>query len=399
MNTYEISSDLKSSKVDRSERDGLISKLKSYIFELETNEKDYEALKEKYRQLQNDYTLLSESKLRLEFELKQKEDVYKKEIFELRSDLENLSAKLDEKNAINKKLFADNDILSKQLDMKNEELSKITMKMNDYSGQLDKTLGDKVGLEKMIQNLTDLKTSQKMELNKLNEDNARLSQVLQNQDADLKLFEQERIRLSQQLNEKTYDLANLNGKLHDHCDQIAALQEQLDQAKSINFKLNADIRELEHQNDNLKLDNENLKINLQKETTCRVDEQKRSFNLGNILNNKDRDIDKLLKENEMVKSLHMKVAEEKTEGQIENQKLRDHIIILTNQNEKLSSELQTVLEEDQAVLDKLDRGERLGLVLKANKFNIENSLNALDSYLSEKTVNKKKDEIEESENK
>ena len=49
------------------ERD-LISQLKSQIFDLEQNQKSYEALQTKFKSLSNDASILNEEKMRLEYE-------------------------------------------------------------------------------------------------------------------------------------------------------------------------------------------------------------------------------------------------------------------------------------------------------------------------------------------
>ena len=77
-------------KVESKEKDMLISQLKAHIFELEQHEKDYDGLSQKFRKLQNDCSLLNEAKLRLEYELRQKDENYNKQICDLRNENENV---------------------------------------------------------------------------------------------------------------------------------------------------------------------------------------------------------------------------------------------------------------------------------------------------------------------
>ena len=58
----------------------MISQLKSQVFELEQNEKNFSSLHNKFRSLQSDYTLLSQEKLRLEYDLKQRTDSLNKQV-------------------------------------------------------------------------------------------------------------------------------------------------------------------------------------------------------------------------------------------------------------------------------------------------------------------------------
>jgi hypothetical protein len=55
-----------------SEKELLISHLKSRLFQLDENEKNYCELLNKFRNLQNEYQLMNEAKIRLEYELRQK---------------------------------------------------------------------------------------------------------------------------------------------------------------------------------------------------------------------------------------------------------------------------------------------------------------------------------------
>ena len=77
--TYQINSNLHNGdydydvRVGNKEKDMLIAQLNAHIQELEQQEKDYDLLNPKFRQLQNVYSLLKDNKLRLEYQLKQRE--------------------------------------------------------------------------------------------------------------------------------------------------------------------------------------------------------------------------------------------------------------------------------------------------------------------------------------
>ena len=105
--TYEMSNGETRPPLATSEKDLLISHLKSKLFQLEQNEKSYSELQSKFRGLQNEYQLMNEAKLRLEYELKQKTESTNKVLNDLRTQNENLINKLNKKNKIKKKLFND----------------------------------------------------------------------------------------------------------------------------------------------------------------------------------------------------------------------------------------------------------------------------------------------------
>ena len=59
-----------SPRLEESEKDLIISQLKAQVFELEQNEKNHNALSLKVKSLHNEVNILSEEKLRLEYEIK-----------------------------------------------------------------------------------------------------------------------------------------------------------------------------------------------------------------------------------------------------------------------------------------------------------------------------------------
>ena len=77
--TYEINC-----SPDYSAKSLKISQLKSQLLHLEEDDKAYNDLLQKYRQLQNEYQLINEAKLHLEYELKQKNETTNKILNDLK---------------------------------------------------------------------------------------------------------------------------------------------------------------------------------------------------------------------------------------------------------------------------------------------------------------------------
>ena len=98
-----------------------ISQLKSQLIQLEQDDKAYNDLLQKYRQLQNEYQLMNEAKLHLEYELKQKNETNNKILNDLKCQNCDLSSELNEKNSIYKKLYADNTNLFRNLEDRKKE--------------------------------------------------------------------------------------------------------------------------------------------------------------------------------------------------------------------------------------------------------------------------------------
>ena len=365
----------------------LISQLKAHIFELEQHDKDYDTLNHKYRQLQNDCTLLNEAKLRLEYELRQKDENYNKQICDLRNENENLQLGYNEKLSVNKKLFAENDTLSKQLDMKNEEIRELSDRLNELLAQLDRSQEDKAALERHVQGLNDVKMSQKTEITKLIEDNKKLSKICQDQDRSMKLSEQECHKLASKLDETNYDLKNITGQLRSREENLNFTQGQLEENKNLNLKLQATIRDYERQFENMRNDIDGLKNNLLKEKQSRNEEEKRGEQLEGIIQERERELNRLGNDIENMKVMNQRITDDKMNGQIENDKLKNHIMVLTQQNQKLIAEIENILDQDEKMKEQLSRKERIVSLLRNNKSTIEHSLNNIDDFLNRSNNN------------
>ena len=369
-------------KVGSREKDMLIAQLNAHIQELEQQEKDYDLLNQKFRQLQNEYSLLKDNKLRLEYELKQRDEAYNKRICDLRGENENLQLGFNEKISVGKKLLSDNDVLGKQLDMKNAEICDLNNKINDLSAQLNLGLNDKNCLEQKIQQLTEEKNNQKVEIDQLFEDNKKLSQIRQEQERNLKIGEQDRLNLASKINENNCEINNLNDKLRNHMCNIDQLQNKLDSSTALNCNLQNTIKDFERQINNFKNDNDNLKNNLIKEKSIRIDEEKRNEELTQMINDRDRKISLLTQEYEQGKKIHQQISCDNDGFQIENDKLKNHIQVLTCQNQKLIGELENVLAQDEKMNGPLSRRDKIAVLLRNNKITLDQSANTLNEFIN-----------------
>ena len=369
-------------KVGDKEKDMLIAQLNAHIQDLEQQEKNYDLLNQKFRQLQNEYSLLKDNKLRLEYELKQRDEAYNKKICDLRGENENLQLGFNEKITVGKKLLSDNDVLGKQLDMKNAEICDLNNKINDLSAQLQLGLDDKNCLEQKVQELTEVKNNQKVEIDQLFEDNKKLSQIRQEQERNLKIGEQDKLNLVSKINENNCEINNLNDKLRNQINNIEQLQNKLDNSTALNCNLQNTIKDFERQISNFKNDNDNLKNNLLKEKAIRDDEEKRNEELGQMINDRERRIGLLNQEFEQGKRIHQQITSDNDAFQLENDKLKGHIQVLTCQNQKLIEELENVLAQDENMIGPLSRRDKIAALLRNNKMTLDQSANTLNQFIS-----------------
>ena len=100
----------------------MISQLKTKIFDLEQNNKNYENLQNKFKILQNENSLLVQDKLRLEYQLKQNGDSATKTITELQNEIDHIKSQLRDKMILNKNLYNENENVHQELEEKKKKI-------------------------------------------------------------------------------------------------------------------------------------------------------------------------------------------------------------------------------------------------------------------------------------
>ena len=364
------------------EKDILISQLKAHIFELELREKDYNILQDRYNQLQHDVACLNDCKNKLECEKKLKDDSFNQSINQLQGENENLQLSLNEKLTSNKNIFTENNVLGKQIEMKNVEICDLNAKINDLNCQLQQNSEDRCNLQKTIDGLNDIKANQGVKIAKLAEDNKTLKDICNNQDCCLKAGAQERAKLNTELEAKNNEIQNLNCQIGQRVNDENNLQNQLNKLNATNCQLQNHIKDQEAQVNGLKCENSNLNSNLIKETQVRVSENQKNNQLTNILNDRDKKIDLLNHDLATIKLMQQNDSDRNCLLQDENSKLRNHIMVLTDLNQTLINEIDNVICEDEKMKCILDRKERINNVLNNNRCSIDQSLNCLDQGIN-----------------
>ena len=351
---------------DKEDKDVLISKLTSRIQKLEQQDKDYDLLNQEFKQLENDVSLLNEAKLRLEYEIKQRDESYNKRITDLKGDNENLQNALNDKLCVNKKLFEEKQCLENQLKLKNDEITDLTNKINNLNNKLNSSENDKGDLSNTLRGLNELKIAQRDKIAELVDDNKKLANLCQEQEHSLYLANQEKAKLGKKLNDDNANISNLNSKLRVHSNNLNNLQKQLDKSNELNLKLKKDLQNLENAYAGFNADNLAMNDELNKEHNLREDEEKNNNQLIIVLNDRKNKLRCLNEDFIYLKNLHEKSCAERNMLQMETNKLQEHVMILTKQNENLSNEINEVIKEDNQMKDILNRCDRMSTMLKTN---------------------------------
>jgi len=361
---YNLESGSYEIKVSTNGIDSTISNLKSRLFDLEQQEKDRNALAQKLAQLKKDFQILTSTKNKLEQELKQKDDSYNQRICSLRSDNENLQLSYNEKLALNKKLFTENDALEKEIEQRDNELNDLRNKLKDMNNQLGQSLVDKGDLENQVQKLKAIKNSQLNDINKLTKENKNLSEIITDQDKKLQRAQDEIAMMNNKSDENDADIQNLNIKLRGLMDDISNTQNVLNRNNGENRDLDEKLCELNNQCENLKCENANLNSNIIKEKALRADKEKQNQNLNNIINEHENQINDLNNKYNSLNAMYSLTTNDNKNSQIQNNKLKEHIMILTQQNQKLLDELDCVKDQDLKMKSLLSRKDQSSMILR-----------------------------------
>ena len=188
------------------------------------------------------------------------------------------------------------------------------------------------------------------------------------------------LEIQEQKSENNCEINNLNDKLRNHACNIEQLQNKLDSSTALNCNLQNTIKDYERQIVNFRNDNDNLKKNLIKERNIRNDEEKRNEELSQMINERERRIQILNDEYEQGKKIRQQICCDNDGFQMENDKLKDHINVLTCQNQKLIGELENVLAQDEKMNGPLSRRDKISILLRNNKMTLEQSAHTLNEF-------------------
>ena len=383
--TYEINR-----SPDCSAKSLKISQLKSQLIQLEEDDKAYNDLLQKYRQLQNEYQLINEAKLHLEYELKQKNETTNKILNDLKCQNIDLTNELNEKNTIYKKLYADNTNLFRNLEDRKKENENFCRTVADNENMINHISQDKAQCEHDAMILNDTSKKNECDIQNLcNQlDSLKLKSKSQNDELNAKNIEMNNNQKC--LNEVKSDNANLNNQINLKNSSLDTIQKQLSIANKSIVDLQDELNNLEKEHLRGKDQLENLKVNYQNEHGKRIQAENDNVRLEGILKDRDDTVNRLTCVNEALKSDRDKLTATKNKLMNDVDRYKNHIMILTQQTEKLTNELQRIIDEDTGLYN-LNNAQiqRLQKIIYENKKLLQDeiaALNALENYVRSQPV-------------
>ena len=362
-----------------------ISQLQSKLVQLEEDDKAYNDLLQKYRQLQNEYQLINEAKLHLEYELRQKNETTNKILNDLKAQNMDLTNELNEKENIYKKLYADNTNLFRNLEERKKENENFCKIVEENENMINHITQDKAQCEHdaMLLNETSKKNESDIQ-NLCNQlENLKLKSRTQNDELTKKNLEMNNNQKC--LNEIKNDNANLNNQINLKISSLDTIQKQLTIANQSIVEMQNELNNLEKSHSLGMNQLENIKINFKNEHEKRVQAENDNVRLEGILKDKEDNMNKLSSINGQLKSDRDKLLVTKNKLLDDLDKYKNHIMVLTEQTEKLTDELQRIIDEDSELYNlNNSQIQRLQKVIYENKKLLSDeiaALNALENYV------------------
>ncbi len=324
-----------SMRMDNSDKDALISQLKSQIFEHEQNEKNFNSLQAKYRSMQNDFSLVSEEKLRLEYELKQRTESLNKQNADLRNESENNQNNLNEKLALNKRLYNDNNNLFRTLESRNAEIEALREQLADYEDANSKLNMEKQTQEKNIMALNDTKSQNEFSIQKCQNEIERLNKICDDNEITIKNQNGDKLELMGRNDELNFEIKNLMGKLKSKEESLNFTAKQLDDANKNISRLEGHIVDLEQNLGRVKMELGNSTNSHAKERAMKIESEKNGERLEGIIKDRSNEIKRLSNELESYRIMSEKQLNEKAKLLGEIERYKNHIMVLTESNQKV----------------------------------------------------------------
>ena len=305
-------------------------------------------------------------------------------IFELKNKNDNLKNEIDEKNCLNKKLYGENNNLFQILEGKTCDNENLQEQICHQENILSRLNNDKLTLSNNITNLNQLRDKHtkdiqnlNCEINSLNKDSNELDISLRNRQSQNEQLINEyntikcmNTKLFNDLKEKECSLAKNQEELFCLKENISRLQSDLNNFNCLNQKATDDIS----CTNNSLIKEISIKKNLENENT----------KLNCLINDRDAKIQQVNSDNEILKCAN---SGNNSDNILLNKKAeayKKHILILTDQNEKLSCELENIINRDSQLLNTLGRDTYLRAVQYENKNVINSSLDCLQAFSKQK---------------
>ena len=359
-----------------------ICDLQSEIEKRIQNTPDYSQLESLFAKLENKVQNLSEEKLQIEYELRQKTKEDKRLISELKNENDNLIKEINNKSLIIEKIYLDNNDLYAELESKtkdNQYLKEQLIKQNDVLKKINK---DRNNLQNNLNDLNILKNQDYSDIQELKAQINYLTKENENNDLELDKLVEINNQCLDELNEEENINIKLRNIIKEKDNEIKQNTHELELTNDRLKKLGNDFNNL---NIDINEEEENINLldeNLIKESQIRDDLMNKNQQLSDLITEKECQIEELNKENIIEKNNLDDINKDISSLDDKIEEYKKHIINLTDINELLSKELRDIIEVDEQMKNNaIDRIQYLKGLKEDNKHIINQSLKNLKNYM------------------
>ena len=353
--------------MESNEKDLIISNQKTYIYQLELKEKEFDNLNQKFFELKYEYDNLDNYKNQLEIEIRNKDKNYNNDISILRAENESLQLKQNEILRVYKQLQGENDYLKREIEIKQKEIQRLNQKLNELLNELNISKETYMKYSKENEELNTVKLYDNNEISNLLEDNHKLYDLCQKLNDSLKESEAENAHLKN-------NIENLNVQLNIQDKNIKYYNEQI----NINSKMQNNLEDINSKMLILQKEKEKIEQSL-------LNEENQNKNLNSILLQKEEEIKALNKNNEELRNKLANLNDVVIQRKNENEKYINKCNKLKEQNDKLMNEISNVITFNQKFKDILNRKEKLKNFIENNNLIIQDSLKNIELNVDKET--------------
>ena len=375
----------------------ILSNLKVKVFEKDQNRGNFNNLQAKYYKLQDELANILEIKKQYEMDLNELEvDKRNQDIITLKKANDHLLNELNERIALNKKLYSENNNLFHEL----ENITADNQDLQDHiceQEELMKRLNcEKQEIERKIYNLSHIKEKQEQDIIELNSQINNLSNQNKDQENVFRIKNDQNIHLLNDLNNEKNVNKNLILELRNKEANIASCQQKLNMSNDTIRALQNDINNLNNAICGNKDEMAIVQENLMKETDCLNQLVEDNMHLKELVEDRNNHIKDLNNDNDILKQNNTSINCDNTKMNLLIQAYKKHLVLLLSQNKKLASEIQLLLGRDQELKKILERDNQLQETKFENEQIVSSSLEKISQFPDPSKIQPPLEEIKNS---
>lgn len=360
--------------------DLLISNLKSELFEKEQNRKDYNILENNYNKLKEEILYISNEKQKIKNKYSKSINENNNIINKYQTDNENINEELNKKNLLNKKLYEENNEMYQILESKAFEKKKYIDKIKEQKIKIKKLKAEKNNFENLICELNIIQKKQEKDIDNLKEGINLLNKNINNYNSNCTLKNEKNEKIISTLSEEKNLKKILKSRLKKKDFELNKLSREFSEIKITLNELEENLNNKKNEYNIIKEEIDKLNNDYAKESTKKINLINDNKNINEIIKTKEKNIKKLNEENNQLKKSNTDLIYFCTNLQNKDNIYKNHILTMTEQNGKLSNELENIINDDENIIYKLTRVDYLKNIKEENKEIISSSLTELKNH-------------------